>query len=79
MCSDTRKVVSCIILDLSDTGARLLVHEKVPDQIELFYKAERILRPALVIRRQNDTLGIRFEGEGQVLDGDDERLNDLLG
>lgn len=74
---EPRKIFSCIILDLSDTGALLLVHDKVPDQFELFYSSKRTLWPAVVVRRQQDTLGVRFEGEGEVLPADDDRLPEL--
>lgn len=77
MTDDPRKVYSCIILDLSPSGALLLVHDKVPDQFELFHAAKRTLRSAVVVRRQRDTLGVRFEGESTVLPPGDGRLSDL--
>lgn len=75
--ADPRKVYSCIILDLSTTGALVLVHDKVPETFDLFYVAERTLRRAVVVRRQKDTLGVRFESEPEVLGPGDERLADL--
>lgn len=77
MTADPRKVYSCIILDLSKTGALVLVHDKVPDAFDLFYVAERTLRKAVVVRRQKDTLGVRFEGNAEVLDPGDARLAEL--
>jgi hypothetical protein len=53
------------------------VHHKVPDQFELFQAATRTLRPATVVRRRSETIGVRFDGEGEVLRADDLRLFDL--
>lgn len=72
-----RKIYSCIILDLSETGALLLVHDKVPARFSLFYARTRTLREAVVVRRQNDTLGVQFEGEAVVLKAGDTRLDGL--
>jgi hypothetical protein len=74
---EPRKIYSCIILDLSTTGALVLIHDKVPDQFGLFYAATRTLREVVVVRRLQDTLGVRFEGEPVVLLPDDPRLDDL--
>ncbi len=79
MFDDPAKVVSCILMDLSDTGALLLVHDKVPDAFDLFYSAQRKLWRAVVVRRLQDTLGVRFEGEAEVLKSDDKRLRRLRG
>lgn len=72
--SDNGKVRACIILDLSETGALLLVHDKVPDTFSLYHSAEKTLREATVVRRQQDTLGVRFCGEAITLQFGDPRL-----
>lgn len=71
---ETGKIYSCIILDISSTGALLLVHDKVPDRFGLFYSAKRTLCDVAVVRRHNDTLGVRFESEPVVLQSGDKRL-----
>lgn len=68
------KAYSCIILDLSETGALLLVHDKVPDRFALYYSAKKLMREAHVVRRQQDTLAVRFEGDAIALQSDDKRL-----
>ena len=75
--ADPRKVYSCIILDLSTTGALVLVHDKVPDQFGLFHVATKTLREVVVVRRLQDSLGVRFEGEPVILKPGDARLNEL--
>lgn len=75
--ADPRKVYSCIIMDLSTTGALVLVHDKVPDQFGLYHVATRTLRDVVVVRRQQDTLGVRFEGEPVVLLPGDARLSEM--
>lgn len=60
---EPQKVVSCIILDLSGSGALLLVHDKVPETFALYHKSERTLRDVRVTRRQNDTIGVQFVGD----------------
>lgn len=68
------KAYVCIILDVSDTGALLLVHDKVPDRFALYYAAQKTVRPVTVVRRQQDTLGVRFDGEATRLAPGDGRL-----
>lgn len=68
------KAYVCIILDVSDTGALLLVHDKVPDNFSLYYAAQKTLRPVTVVRRQQETLGVRFDGEATRLSPTDARL-----
>lgn len=72
-----RRIASCIILDLSDTGALLLVHDQVPDTFKLFYSAKRMIRDAVVVRRQQDTIGVRFDSAAVILDTDDAQLQEL--
>lgn len=72
------RIVACIILDMSSTGALLLVHDKVPETFQLFYAATKTLRDVTVVRRQRETLGVRFDGEPVVLKGSDPRLTELL-
>lgn len=72
-----RQIAPCIILDLSNTGALLLVHDQVPDAFELFYSAKRVLRDAVVVRRHKDMIGVRFESEPVVLEASDTLLQEL--
>lgn len=59
------KVWSCIILDLSESGALLLAHDKVPDEFKLYYAAKKLMWSAEVVRRQRDTIAIRFTGASE--------------
>jgi hypothetical protein len=68
------KVSPCIILDLSDTGALLLVHTKIPDKFQLYYSAKRTLRDAVVVRRQQDTIGVHFASPPVVIAPGDARI-----
>jgi PilZ domain len=57
------KVESCVVLDISDTGARLLVNSVsgLPKSFLLFRKADKFLREATVVRRELKSVGVRFE------------------
>jgi hypothetical protein len=71
------KAVPCIILDLSDTGALLLVHDKVPDQFSLYYSAKKVLRDVTVVRRLPDAIGVRFDSDEITLQPGDPRLEQI--
>jgi hypothetical protein len=57
------KVESCVVLDISDTGARLLVNSVagLPKTFLLFRKTDKSLREVTVIRRELKSVGVRFE------------------
>ncbi len=42
VCNDPRKIYSCIVRDISDSGARLLGHDKVPDTFALYLNNDLI-------------------------------------
>lgn len=59
---DGRPIQTCVILDLSDGGASLVVEGAVslPDSFLFFRKSDRSLREAVVVRRGQRALGVRF-------------------
>jgi hypothetical protein len=53
----------CTIIDLSDTGARVLFHDTPPHASTLrltFLGDVRVARPARVVWRRNNVLGLQF-------------------
>jgi two-component system cell cycle response regulator len=62
--ADAIRVLDCTIRDLSGEGARLIVGNTVgvPDTFQLFEKSTGKLYPATVIWRQNDAVGVKFDG-----------------
>lgn len=56
-------VIDCTIRNLSDTGARLQVPTSVaiPDRFEFVEAASAKRRPATVMWRRGDLMGIRFD------------------
>ncbi len=56
-------VIDCTIRNLSDTGARLQVPTSVaiPDRFECVEAASAKRRPATVMWRRGDLMGIRFD------------------
>ena len=59
-------VIDCTIRNLSDTGARLQVPTSVaiPDRFEFVEAASAKRRPATVMWRRGDLMGIRFDDPG---------------
>jgi hypothetical protein len=57
---DRRSAESCVVLDASETGARLLVNSvaKVPRAFLLFRKSPLSLREAVVVRRELKCVGV---------------------
>ena len=57
-------VIDCTVRDLSDTGARLRCQDQraVPDEFRLLFPHERSIRPAKVVWRTHDQVGITFTG-----------------
>ncbi len=57
------RIESCVILDISDTGARLLVNSVagLPKSFLLYRKADQSLREAVVVRRELKCVGVKFE------------------
>jgi PilZ domain len=55
-------VIDCTIRNLSDTGARLQVPTSVaiPDRFEFTEASSGKIRPANVVWRKGDLIGIRF-------------------
>jgi len=70
------KVESCVMLDLSATGARLLVNSvaSLPKSFLLYRKADHSLREAVVMRRELKSVGVKFE---PPLDLDSARVKSL--
>jgi two-component system cell cycle response regulator len=62
--ADAMRVFDCTIRDMSGEGARLLVGNSigVPDTFQLFEKSTGMLYRATVIWRQNDAVGVKFDG-----------------
>jgi hypothetical protein len=55
-----RSAESCVVLDVSEAGARLLVNSvaKVPASFLLFRKSPLSLREAVVVRRELKCVGV---------------------
>ena len=53
---------SCVVLDASETGARLLVNNvaRIPASFLLFQKSPLSLREALVVRRDLKSIGVKL-------------------
>jgi hypothetical protein len=62
--ADAMRVIDCTIRDMSEEGARLLIANTlgVPDTFLLYEKSAEALHPATVVWRQNNALGIKFDG-----------------
>jgi hypothetical protein len=52
----------CIVVDLSNAGARLEVTDQtgIPDRFDLFISADRPMTPCVVVWRRDLQLGVRF-------------------
>ncbi len=59
---DSDTPIPCILLDLSDNGARLHLHvaSEAPDRFWLSVEAENILRQCDVMWRREHEIGIKF-------------------
>ena len=60
---DVSSIQSCIIMYISETGARLLVNSvsDLPECFLLFRKSKRSLHEAVVVRRELKCVGVRFQ------------------
>lgn len=61
---DEANVLRCVVLDVSDTGARLLVDpaDMVPQDFILALTSNRqVLRVCRTVRRSEDEIGVRFK------------------
>lgn len=60
---DGRPTLKCIILDISDTGARLSLNgtPTLPEHFLLFRRSDLTLREATVVRREYGAVGVRLE------------------
>lgn len=66
----------CVVLDTSETGARLLVNNvaRVPASFLLFQKSPLSLREAVVVRRELKSIGVKLSAP---LDPKSERVKAL--
>jgi hypothetical protein len=57
-----RSVIDCVVRNLTDVGAMLKVPSTVgiPERFDFRFDHERSYRPARVIWRREDTLGVEF-------------------
>lgn len=57
-----RSVIDCVVRNLTDVGAMLKVPNTVgiPERFDFRFDNERKYRPARVIWRREDTLGVEF-------------------
>jgi len=62
-CNDRQKSVECIVRDLSDTGARLVLPSDatVPDEIELYVPKKQRSHFGAVKWRRADEIGMEFQ------------------
>lgn len=70
---DGRPTIKCVIVDVSETGARLMVSgaTKLPATFLLFRRSDLTLREVVVVRRELGALGVRF---GPALDLESPRV-----
>lgn len=61
------RVYDCTIRNVSETGALLLVPNStgIPDNFLLYVDAEQNRRPAEIIWRRDDRVGIRYTGPAE--------------
>lgn len=73
-----RSAESCVVLDVSDSGARLLVNTvaKLPASFLLFRKSPLSLREAVVVRRELKCVGVTLS---EPLDPASARIKALSG
>lgn len=65
---DGNLICSCIIINISTSGALLLYDRKSPpDAFQLFEVGARILREVRVARRLPISVAVRFVGEPQII------------
>ena len=59
--------IDCQVRDVSETGAKLICDaaHSVPDKIRLLQTTDNTLRPAQVVWRKSQSLGITFTGEAK--------------
>jgi len=57
----TGEPVTCIIRNLSQTGACLEVHSSVPDTFELVFDADHSRRSCCVVWRKDARIGVKFQ------------------
>jgi hypothetical protein len=73
---ERRCCILCTIVDISDTGARLAVRDaELPAAFFVFLKSDKSLREAVVIRREQQFLGVRL---APPLDLASEKAKSLL-
>jgi hypothetical protein len=60
---DGRPIQSCVIVDISEGGARLIVERgaSLPESFLLFRKSDKSLREAVVMRRELKSVGVRLQ------------------
>lgn len=60
--SDGRSPISCVVLDLSASGARLHIHDQaeVPDEFRLLLVATGDEHPCTTVWRSGNEMGVRF-------------------
>jgi hypothetical protein len=56
----TGSPVTCIVRNLSDTGAKIEVHSPVPGIFDLVFDGDQSRRPCRVVWRREIHIGVRF-------------------
>jgi len=67
--ADGLRVLDCVIRDMSESGAKLLIANTVslPDAFYLFEKSSSLLYPASVAWRQPNSIGVEFSGPARSI------------
>src|SRR5262245_40992909 len=66
---DFRFVHDCSLRDMTPDGAkiRVVATREIPDEFHVVFTTERMIRPAQVIWRRGDDLGVKFLGAATSL------------
>jgi len=61
--NDRRSTLSCMVRDVSDTGARLRVAKDaaVPDRFDLLIDTDGLEAPCTIAWRKGEDVGVRFD------------------
>lgn len=64
---DNKTVMDCMVRNLSETGAQLVIEKNVsmPDEFQFFLANGDTVRDAVLVWHQGDRVGVKFTGEGR--------------
>ena len=56
----TGTAVTCVVRNLSETGAKIEVHSPVPGTFDLLFDGDQLRRSCQVVWRREGQIGVRF-------------------